>query len=243
MESLLLLGRDFPERDRLQIREVGGITAAISAGASVESPGAASKIDSNEDGLLVLLQEDRALLAVADSHFGAQAGHELLTRLEQRCQAIPRNLGGLSMLMVGLTDPPLTSTSGTTLTVCVVDRRDKSGFGLAFGDSDVYLLSNSGARRVSSPNNVYLHLDRPVALELAHRLEFEAKDGLLLLCSDGITECHYRCPETSIGPAHLFDLFQRTGSGREFTEKLVPLALEGVDGNPGGQDNIVVVTM
>ena len=79
-------------------------------------------------------------------------------------------------------------------------------------------------------------------MEFAQRLDFDFEDGRLLLCSDGIMECHYRSPQTSISPAHLRELDQPGVSSREFVEKLVQMALRGVDGNPGGQDNIVVIS-
>ena len=242
MESLLLLGQDFGRRDQVHQAELGPVRAAISAGASVESPGAASKIDANEDALLVLLEGERALLAVTDAHFGASAGHELLTRLQQRCRSIPTHISELSMLLVGLTEPPTPSPSGTTLTVCIVELDKAQGFGICFGDSDVFVVKGDFAEMVTTPNNIYLHLDRPMPLELANRFEFDYEGGRLLLCSDGITECHYRSPSTSIGPAHLAELHRTADSDAVFTEKLANLALTGVDGNPGGQDNLVVLT-
>ncbi len=242
MESLLLLGRDFPQKDKVHLAEFAGVTAAISAGASVESPGSSSKIDANEDGLLVLSQGDLTLLAVTDSHFGAECGHELLRRIQGRCRSIPSTFGGLSMLLVGLTDPPQGSTSGATLSVCVLDATGGRGFGLTFGDSDVFAIEAKGARRLSFPNQVYLHLDRPLPMEMAGRFEFDLGEERLLMCSDGITECHYRSPETSIGCSHFAALHAEARSDLEFTAQLAHLALKGVDGNPGGQDNLVILT-
>ena len=59
---------------------------------------------------------------------------------------------------------------------------------------------------------------------------------------DGIDQCHYRQPETSVTPRHLRSLLAETGpEPSRYAQALVELALRGVDGNPGGQDNIALV--
>ena len=65
---------------------------------------------------------------------------------------------------------------------------------------------------------------------------------LLLAYTDGIDECHYGKPETSVTPQIMADLWRATGNEPEvYVRRLVELALSGVDGHPGGQDNLAVV--
>ena len=82
--------------------------------------------------------------------------------------------------------------------------------------------------------------------ELGHGFNFFFEDGELLAAyTDGINECHYRSPATSVGMPHLNQTFAKVGPQPEaFSRELIQLSLTGVDGNPGGQDNIAIaVTM
>ena len=60
--------------------------------------------------------------------------------------------------------------------------------------------------------------------------------------SDGIDECHYGKPETSVTPQIMVELWRETGNELEaYVRRLVELALSGVDRHPGGQDNVAVI--
>ena len=78
---------------------------------------------------------------------------------------------------------------------------------------------------------------------MADAFRFEATRGdLLLAYTDGIDECHYREPETSVTPQIMAQLWRETGSQPEaYVRRLVELALAGVGDHPGGQDNLAVV--
>ena len=243
MERLLHLGRDHEQYGQTHHDALAGIHTAICPGAGGGGPSQSSKRDINEDGLLVLSEGDKALIAVSDSHFGGQAGHLVLERLAERCSRIPPSIGGLNILMAGLAQPPDQHPSGTTLTVCVLDRGSKSGFGVSFGDSCAFHLTAESAKHLNLPNEVYLHLDRPVPMDVAQIFRFEFGGGLLTLCTDGITECHYRSPATSIGGKEMCSIFREHSDPAAFNRTLVETALKGVNGHPGGQDNIALITL
>ena len=68
------------------------------------------------------------------------------------------------------------------------------------------------------------------------------EDDLLLAFTDGIDECHYRKPSQSIQKQHFMQLFAEYGNNPErYGRALTELALQGVDGFKGGQDNIALV--
>ena len=79
--------------------------------------------------------------------------------------------------------------------------------------------------------------------ERAERFEFAFGAGELVVgFTDGVDECHYRQPRTSIGPRHLQDLLiVSSGDPAAYASALAGLALAGVDGNPGGEDNLAIV--
>jgi len=59
-----------------------------------------------------------------------------------------------------------------------------------------------------------------------------------------VDECHYRSPETSVRSGHRRMLHGQVGSDpAPYVRALLGLALEGVDGNPGGQDNVAVAAV
>ena len=104
----------------------------------------------------------------------------------------------------------------------------------------------------------FISLAFPASLDLANAspFDFAAEPGdVLLAYTDGIDECHYQHPETSITAAMMAAMKAEvmaemtTAEGTRdaegignYTRQLVELALAGVDGNPGGQDNIAIVT-
>ena len=73
---------------------------------------------------------------------------------------------------------------------------------------------------------------------LAAVLEVETGAGY------GVNECHYRQPETSVQDSHISTLWEQTDKDQgELARKLTQLALDGVPGYPGGEDNIAVVAL
>ncbi len=248
--ALALYGRDHTRYGFVHTAPVGPrIAAAISVGADPHSPSHRFKADPdrpNEDALYVRDTDRRCLIAVADSHFGHRASHALIDRIAA-LPAIPTGLDALRAALDGLGGGALgvDDESSSTLCLAVYDRQSRSGFGLGVGDSTVTLVGPDRApAALNRHTRAYIHPARdPRPARRAEAFTFTAPPGALLLAfTDGVDECHYRRPETSIGPGHLRALFDEIGpEARAYADALARLALTGVDGNPGGQDNIAIV--
>ena len=253
-QSALELGRDHAAYGHYALGRLSPrMFWAISVGADRGSPSLAGKGDPeqpNEDGLLAVEVGDRALLAVADGHFGQQASHELLAELAARVPPIPGTPEELAALLRRLAerDPARDCASATSLLVASYDRATSEGFGLSFGDSTFAVVGAVGHRReIHSPSAGFVSPERPASLnpQAADRFAFRADPGeLLLVYTDGINECHYGEPETSVIPEIMEELWRATaGDPETYLRQLVELALAGVDGHPGGQDNLAVVAL
>ena len=229
---------------------------AISVGADKDSPGLRFKGDKslpNEDGLLLASQGERVLLAVADAHFGLASSHQLLRALSGAATSIPASEAELAEVIrqasrLGAEDArgAVDARSATTLMIAIYDRASREGFGLSFGDSSFAVLGASGHRLpIRCVTAGFVSLADPAGMDPdnADRFTFVAEPGdLLLAYTDGINECHYGRPLTSVTPQAMQQLLTQTGSEpHAYVRSLVELALAGVDGNPGGQDNIAVV--
>lgn len=247
-----LYGLDHPHYGVVRSVGVGERGAvALCAGGRPDSPAARFKADPtrpNEDAALAIDDGERALLAVADSHFGHRASHALIEGLAA-LDAVPPDLDGLAAAVDGLSSDvaEVDDRSASTLVVAVLDRATGRGFGLSIGDSTVAVV---GRKRLpiarNRHNGAYVHPGRDA--RLARRAElftFSAAPGMLVLAfTDGVDECHYRQPDTSLRPGHLADLFARTGPDpRAYAQALVEAALAGVPPHPGGEDNIGVVVI
>lgn len=250
---LLLLGEDEARYGafRLEVLPSAQVACALSVGADPKSPALLSKGEANvpnEDALLVVEDGDRVLLAVADAHFGRLASHVLLRQLRDVVQEVPGNPAAL-MRAIGELGPPGPdegSRSETTLLVAVLRREMGAGFGFSYGDSTCAVVG--GAHRGQALNRrtqMYVNPYEPASLAREHAafFEFDVEPGALLLAfSDGIDECHYRAPATSVGPEMLRALFEEVGAVAEaYAEALTRAALEGLPGYPGGQDNVALI--
>lgn len=204
----------------------------------------------NEDAVLAVDQGTRTLLAVADSHFGHLASHVLLERLAERLGGgaeLPFSAASLVELLASCVggDRPGEDESETTLLVAVVDREQGQGIGVSFGDSSLFVVSlEDPPRRVSPRNRAYVSPYDPGSFAPGRGSLFDwsfRPGDLVVAFTDGVDECHYRSPETSVGARHLHGLFIRTcGEPDLFSDALVRLALGGVEGSPGGEDNIAL---
>jgi hypothetical protein len=239
MQTLMLLGREHTAYGRLHHQSLTpSLAAAISVGRDARTPSALAKAEPNEDALVTNTDGQHVLMAVADAHFGAESSHHFIralqgvltlddavARLKQACLAVPE------------------TESETSLTVLVFDRTTGHGEGLFFGDSRGILLQADRAQWVFESNQRYLRAGDPEALDWAEPCRFQVPaDGMIALFTDGVDECCYRRPARSIQPSHLVDLFQSCrGDARQFARRLCAKALNGVDGHPGGQDNIALV--
>ena len=239
-----MIGRDYPELGSIFLDSLGRAHGCISAGRDPDSPSFAykgSKESPNEDGLVILKEGDLWFLAVADGHLGHHSSHALLDGLAELPQ-IPSRLGPLSLALsagewVDDTD------GGTTLLVACCDQKSGSVFGISFGDSSLVTLGPAGARVRNQLNDTYIRGGGPIEVEAGRPFQFQLAPGeLLLLYTDGVNECCYRDPFRSVKLQHLEQLHEKfPGDSAQLTRGLMELALQGVDGNPGGQDNIVIV--
>lgn len=247
----LLLGRDHVEYGAVHVETLGARTAcAISVGGDRESPSLAAKGDSevpNEDCLLVVDDGPLTLLAVADGHFGIGASHELMERTAKRFPRVPEDGAELASFMNDLTYGPPSGSYGsaTSYVLAIVDRSAGRGFGVSYGDSTFALIGpDKPCRGLNPKNGRFVTLASPSTIALANAepffLSFEPGD-VVLAFTDGIDECHYGEPATSLTADVMDRLFAESGGDpRALVELVTAQALAGVDGNPGGQDNLVL---
>jgi hypothetical protein len=247
-DTTLLLGEDHATWGEFTLVDAGAgrSAVAISVGMDPIAPSMQSKgsrMYPNEDGVLLVEQGELLLMAVADAHRGHEASHALLSKLAASGPDVPSSSRELEMRVARLAVPESSQDSGTTLLVAVYDRETGQGFGISFGDSSLMRIDDDGATFLNLRRAQYLVPGSAIDPTEGLAFRFEAGDGALLVAfTDGVDECHYRSPATSIGPRHLEAIFERTGARpRPFAEALMRMALSGVDGHPGGQDNIALV--
>lgn len=246
---LLLLGENFGTYGTLSSTNVGNeAAAAISVGSDQDSPSKRWKYDydvDNEDALCLIAAPDWIGMAVADAHYGPEASHMLVSRLHDIWAKVrPTGLDHLQQMLEFLRqgDPALTD-SETTLLVAAFDRSSRTGFGLSFGDSTLSVVGpDRMPTRVNPHDSRFVSARERDSLRHGGAFTFEAKPGeLILVYTDGIDGCHYRHEETSVQPKHIHDVATSAGfDPLGVVNGVVSLALAGVDGNPGGQDNIVM---
>jgi len=253
-ETIQLLGEHHPRFGDLRVEDqAGGRTAAaISAGSDGPYGAAIFKADlhvPNEDACGAVDDAERTLLVVADGHHGHRASHDLVTRA--LALDVPRDtlelLGALRHLAA--VDGPQ-DLSASTLLLAVCDRRRGRGFGASFGDSSLVLLDR-GAQPlpVTQKDERYVSPRNPAGLDPRRAQEFEfaaPPDSLLVAFTDGVDECCYRAPERSLGLGDIGDLLDRVGREeaeltRRFTDALARAALQGLQPDAGGQDNLAIV--
>ncbi len=257
-DVLLMLGHDHIEYGKISHGSLGPVTACLSVGADADSPSLAFKADKsrpNEDALLVKRHGDLYILAVADSHFGLEASHRLLERLAERDfpsmgpgeEGARRELMELCLQIQRPYEPVM---SGTTLIVALYDARSGYVLALTTGDSTLATLSKAGWTVHNQHNNEYARLDRLSYPDVWEQVELTLEPGTLLaLHTDGLDECHYRKPETSLLSHHIENLWESLPQGAlerrasRFATSLAQAALDGVDGHPGGQDNIALLVL
>ncbi|GMU52092.1 MAG: hypothetical protein AMXMBFR33_12380 [Candidatus Xenobia bacterium] len=240
-----MLGRDESRYGEFSLVEpVEGVACALSVGSDPDAPSLAFKGDRaqpNEDGLLVGWEESRILLAVADGHRGQASSHLILARVAD-WPRVPANRGELALLSTGLTEPPWPGRSGTSLLLAVFDPRSGEGFGLAWGDSSLCLVGPAGARFLTRGNDKFLRGDAPCEPTWGEALSFQVSpDELLLAFTDGVNECHYQSPLTSVGADDLVNALRSGPSPAAVCREVTQSALRGVRGFPGGQDNLALI--
>ncbi len=251
--KLLLLGRSHTDYGSFVCRLLndGSTACSLSVGSDPASPSLAAKGDAaqpNEDALFAVDDGTFCLAAVADAHYGDVSGHRLLELLAARVVAPIPTPRALNDVVTSLADEGATaSPSATTLVVVTYDRQRRRGFGMSYGDSSCVRVGDDGFEALNERSIRFVSPARPrsLALDNANCFEFGASPGdLVVVFTDGIDECHYGRPETSVRPGHLQSLHaSSSGDPEHFVTTLTELALRGVDGNPGGQDNIALIAM
>ncbi len=201
----------------------------------------------NEDALLVRFRDDTWLALVADGHLGHAASHELTEAFARAPAGItgsPMALGHfIEETLHGATPQP---EAGTTLTVCALDMRRRELFGYSWGDSTAAILRSGKRPRVlTNKNGNFIRLDEsippPRPQTFSCRIPFEST---LLLYTDGVDECHYRHPGSSIRIHHIQNIYERArASSSSMAEQLLDAALDGLSGMPGGEDNIAILSI
>ncbi|MGI9607383.1 MAG: hypothetical protein ACR2P0_14700 [Acidimicrobiales bacterium] len=247
---LLLLGRNYGEYGGLASTRVGSHSAAaISVGTDATSPAGRWKYDSNvanEDALCVIDAGEWIGMAVADAHYGPEASHVIIERLHEMWAKIrPTDVEHLGQMIEFLRNgDPARTESETTLLVSVFDRESGRGFGVSFGDSTIAV---AGADRIPMPVNpqdtrFVSTADRRSLLDGSLFTYRAAPGELIIMHTDGIDGCHYREPDTSVRPRHVHEIARRNHFDPfSVVNEVSSLALDGVDGYPGGQDNIVMI--
>ncbi len=253
-----MLGQDHIEYGKVSQACLGMVNAYLCVGSDPNSPSLAFKADKshpNEDGLLVKQKGDLVLLAVADAHFGVEASHRLLERLEA-CELPEIDLSqeyavwALRELCETIQRPALRVRSGAAFLVALYHPDSGRVLALSTGDCTLASLSDGVWTVRNRHDSNYIHLDLPSFPDEWETVSFTLPPGaLLVLHTDGIDECHYRCPDTSLRPKHIEALWKSVPSGPlgeragRFGAALTQAALAGVDGSPGGQDNIALLVL
>ena len=247
---LLLLGEDYCDYGRVAAARVGtNASAAISVGADAGSPSHQFKADKsvpNEDALCVMEAGEWAAYAVADAHYGPESSHMLISRFHQFLTKIrPTDSEHLGQMVEFLRqgDPAYTD-SETTLLITIYDRTTRAGFGVSFGDSSFVVVGEGRTAEAINPrDNRYVTARSGPSLRNGAHFTFTANPGdMLLTFTDGIDECNYRSPATSVRPHHIEAAVTKADADTlEATKSIVAMALSGVDGNPGGEDNIALI--
>lgn len=249
MHDCLLLGQDHGDYGVATTVSVGERAAAtISVGADTSSPSLQFKGSAavpNEDALCIVDQGDRVVMVVADAHFGHESSHVIVDWLYNSIrQAVPTDLPELITALASLSATPDPATdSESTLVIAMFDRAAGRGTVLNFGDSTFAVVTAAGElRQVNTKDDTYVAAGSQWPAGPYWERDFEAATGdTLLMFTDGVDECHYRNPATSVTGKHILEVVGRTQTPGETTDALALLALAGVDGHPGGQDNIAII--
>ena len=248
--KLQLLGRDYGTYGAYAATSVGSMAAAaISVGSQSDSPANQFKFDEavrNEDALCVIEAGDWAGYAVADAHYGPESSHVLIERLHKIWSKIrPTDPAHLAQMIEFLRQgEPVRTESETTLLIAVYDRKRREGFGISFGDSTFAVVSPQRlATAINARDHRYVTPAERRSMLGGSVFTFRTSPGdVLLVFTDGVDECCYRQPERSIQPQHIAAIAAKANyEPLQVVTDLSIAALAGVDGQPGGEDNVAII--
>jgi len=203
---------------------------------------------SNEDALLAAVHDDTILLAVADAHFGDWASHQLIAGLAEQSHNIS-DLASIYKVLDNLHEmySDSTITSETTLIVVSFNKKTRFCEGVSIGDSTAMIINSAQAKRINMKSHNYASPNYSANMyeAISDEFSFQLSDhNCLVLFTDGVDECHYGHPETSVGDEDILTVYKKySNDSMKFTSQLTQLALTGVNNNPGGQDNIAIVSL
>lgn len=261
LHSRILVGPEHEELEHVEIAELGPeIALALSAGGSGFSAGRMHKFDANEDGVLALRGDNAVLLAVADAHHGASAATDCLRALESSTTAIPQSVRALrdhvaSVVAAAMHVHSAFDAKPSACSLLVVVLVGARVFGVSIGDCSAVVLRTMPRDGESVPRATRLAPKRETWIFAASSADeicasaelfdcaLEDVD-VVLLFTDGVDECCYGRPDRSIQLADIAALFAETSRETQIRERvalLAALALDGIRGQPGGQDNIAIV--
>lgn len=254
LPTVLLLGQDHLAADRYAMCSVGDdwkTVCSISLGGLDAIPRKGGTQVPNEDCLFAADFGTTAFHAVADGHKGHRASHSLIERVADLVDspgAVTAPFRTNDWIYEDIPeDPPEEGDiSRTTAALCAIDRERLTAQGWSVGDSAVFHLSLAhGIRRLNESNTVYVSpfQAEPLGAGSVTRFQVDVRPGdAILTCTDGVFECHYGSPATSLLPDDLESLFIRYSADIDaYVAAISHDSLMGVRGNPGGQDNIALI--
>ncbi len=260
-DETLLLGEDHPDYGVVEVRAQrdGASACAITVGTDPHSPSLRHKARAdvpNEDGLLLVDEGARTLLAVSDGHHGHEASHGVLRRAAKLARdGVPGNPLELLELIhdcAGV-DDGAGGSAAASLLIAVWDRETGRGFGASFADSTLVVIPaatsldpwvgwNEVAANVRNAEFVSPWIAESLDPRRAREFAFEAQAGdVVVAFTDGVDGCHHGYEVSSVRPSHVAQCWERAGGDvGVFVRGVMGCAMDGVEGNPGGQDNVAV---
>lgn len=246
--SIALYGPAFVDPGQVEIRTLGERSAcSISVGAQAAIARKKPKAAPNEDALYLHDDGQVAVHVLADGHYGTEASGALV---ESMAEIFDREGPRMDLSMAygkmaqAWRQRPDLGQSRSTLIIASLDRTRARVQGFTIGDSACFLAGPNGITRLDTPSRTYVAPWDYYSLGIPPSSYFEAPapaSHTLICCTDGVTECHYGEPETSIQPNHIAEIAARTGSDtKALVESLGVLALTGVPNQPGGEDNFAI---
>lgn len=250
LQAHLLLGRDHEELGHVALRVAaeGRLALGLSAGSDpVVTMRKADDAQVNEDVVYAGVGTQRWVMAVADGHDGPSASHALMTYLATHAVDYPRRLEArVRWWQTASEQTHADGLSGTTMLVAAWEPAGRRVVGLAYGDSRAWRYRPGRAlKALTRPNRNYVRPGDLYAWRASHASTFDAPflpGDVLLLHTDGVDECCYRDPARSVQKADLRALLEAHGGQPEACARaILAAALEGVRGQPGGQDNVGLI--
>ncbi len=246
--SIALYGPSFVDPGQVEVRTLGERSAcSISVGALAAITRKKPEAAPNEDALYLHDDGQIAVHVVADGHYGTEASQALVQSMAEIFDRQGTQMD-LSMAYGKMAQAwrqrPDQGQSRSTMIIASLDRGRGTVQGFTIGDSACFLVGPAGITRLDTPSRNYVAPWDYYSLGVPPSSYFEAEapaGSVFVCCTDGVTECHYGEPESSIQPEDIAEIVSRTGTDpKALVEALGVLALTGVRDQPGGEDNFAI---